>query len=97
MKLFQVGKLAQWIRDPNLLISLPATKALGNLDQEYGQCTFAPGVYLVVPNDRTVKHRNELSNQGNFKIYLSKFKILLVQKPVSNIEVFQTQATVHAD
>ena len=69
----KVGKLAHWIRDPNLLISLPATKALGNLDQEYGQCTYAPGVYLVLPNDRVVKHVNELSNQGNFKYIIKVF------------------------
>ena len=59
-----VGVLAQWVRNPNILISLPATKALANLDQDYGQCSYAPGIYLVLPNDRVVKHKNELSNQG---------------------------------
>ena len=59
-----IGQLSDWTRDPNLLISLPATKALANLDQEYGQSKYAPGVYLVLPNDRVVKHKNELSNQG---------------------------------
>ena len=31
-----VGVLAAWKQDPNLLVSLPATKALCNLDQEFG-------------------------------------------------------------
>ena len=59
-----VGVLAQWHRDANLLISLPASKALSNLDQKYGQCKFAPGIYLMSPKDRLVKHKNELSNPG---------------------------------
>jgi len=59
-----VRVLAEWNRDQNLLVSLPASKALSNLDQKYGQCKFAPGIYLMSPNDRLVKHKNELSNQG---------------------------------
>ena len=59
-----VGLLAEWNRDSNLLVSLPASKALSNLDQKYGQCKFAPGIYLMSPNDRVVKHKNERSNQG---------------------------------
>ena len=59
-----VGELAKWNRDPNLLLSLPAAKALGNLDQKFGQCTFGPGIYLMSPNDRVVKHSNQRSNQG---------------------------------
>ena len=59
-----VGELAKWNRNPNLLLSLPAAKALSNLDQKFGQCTFAPGIYLMSPNDRVVKHSNQKSNQG---------------------------------
>jgi hypothetical protein len=59
-----VGILAEWARNSNLLISLPASKALSNLDQKYGKCTYAPGIYLVSPNDRVVQHQNELSNRG---------------------------------
>ena len=32
-----VGVLARWKQSPNLLVSLPATKALCNMDQEFGQ------------------------------------------------------------
>lgn len=59
-----VGMLAKWTRDSNILVSLPASKALSNLDQAYGKCSFAPGIYLVLPNDRVVKHQNEKSNRG---------------------------------
>jgi hypothetical protein len=59
-----VGILAEWARNSNLLISLPASKALSNLDQKYGKCTYSPGIYLVSPNDRVVQHQNELSNRG---------------------------------
>ena len=31
-----VGILAGWKQDPNILVNLPATKALCNLDQEFG-------------------------------------------------------------
>ena len=31
-----VGVLAGWKQDPNILVNLPATKALCNLDQEFG-------------------------------------------------------------
>jgi len=59
-----VGVLAEWKQSPNLLISLPATKALCNLDQEYGGHKFQPGIYLLLPNDRHVQHKNNLSNWG---------------------------------
>jgi len=59
-----VGVLAQWNRDPNLLVSLPAAKALGNLDQNFASAKFAPGIYLMSPNDRVVKHANQRSNPG---------------------------------
>ena len=63
--------MAQWIRDPNLLVNLPATKALGNLDQEFGESTFSPGVYLVVPNDRIVKHDNGHWNRPHGNLLLT--------------------------
>jgi len=59
-----VGILASWKQDPNLLVSLPATKALSNMDQEFGQHTYRPGIYLLLPNDRHVQHKNNLSNWG---------------------------------
>merc|ERR1719383_934378 len=59
-----VGILATWKQDPNLLISLPATKALCNLDQEYGVHRYLPGIYLMLPTDRHVQHKNTLSNWG---------------------------------
>ena len=59
-----VGLLAKWKQHPNLLISLPATKALCNLDQEYGGHKYEPGIYLMLPNDRHVQHKNNLSNWG---------------------------------
>ena len=71
--------MAQWIRDPNLLVNLPATKALGNLDQEYGESTFSPGVYLVVPNDRIVKHDNGHWNRphGNLLTYFTELFLMI--------------------
>ena len=59
-----VGILAKWTRDTNLLVRLPASKALCNLDQKYGKCSYGPGIYLVLPSDRVVKHVNKFSNQG---------------------------------
>jgi pimeloyl-ACP methyl ester carboxylesterase len=59
-----VGRLAAWKQDPNLLVNLPATKALCNLDQEYGVHRYQPGVYLMLPTDRYVQHKNQLSNWG---------------------------------
>jgi len=56
--------LARWKQHPNLLISLPATKALCNLDQEFGGHKYEPGIYLMLPNDRHVQHKNNLSNWG---------------------------------
>ena len=58
-----VGILAAWKQDPNLLVTLPATKALCNLDQKYGD-VYMPGVYLLMPEHRSVRHLNELSNWG---------------------------------
>lgn len=59
-----VGVLAAWKQSPNLLVSLPATKALCNLDQEFGGHKFEPGIYLLLPNDRHVQHKNNMSNWG---------------------------------
>merc|ERR1719289_164840 len=59
-----VGILAAWKQHPNLLVSLPATKALSNMDQEFGQHVYKPGIYLLLPNDRHVQHKNNLSNWG---------------------------------
>ena len=58
-----VGILAAWKQDPNLLVTLPTTKALCNLDQKYGD-VYMPGVYLLMPEHRSVRHLNELSNWG---------------------------------
>lgn len=58
-----VGILAKWKNDPNLLVTLPATKALCNLDQEFGHI-YEPGIYLLLPENRNVHHQNELSNWG---------------------------------
>lgn len=58
-----IGVLAAWKQEPNLLVTLPATKALCNLDQEYGD-VYEPGVYLLLPEHRSVRHLNELSNWG---------------------------------
>ena len=56
MSLFKagfVGILAQWKDDPNLLVTLPATRALANLDCRFGP-KYAPGIYLML-NDATLK------------------------------------------
>ncbi len=58
-----VGILAQWKSDPNLLVTLPATKALCNMDQEFGDI-YDPGVYLLLPQNRLVRHLNQLSDWG---------------------------------
>eukprot|EP00095_Tigriopus_kingsejongensis_P002615 snap_masked-scaffold1452_size40707-processed-gene-0.5 protein:Tk02615 transcript:snap_masked-scaffold1452_size40707-processed-gene-0.5-mRNA-1 annotation:"protein serac1" len=58
-----VGLLARWKQDPNLLVTLPATKALCNLDQKFGH-VYQPGIYLLLPEHRDVRHLNELSNWG---------------------------------
>jgi len=65
-----VGILARWKQDPNLLINLPATKALSNMDQEFGGNKFKPGIYLMLPNDRHVQHKNNLSNWGVDVVFL---------------------------
>jgi len=65
-----VGILASWKQDPNLLINLPATKALSNMDQEFGGNKFKPGIYLMLPNDRHVQHKNNLSNWGVDVVFL---------------------------
>jgi len=59
-----VSTMASWKSSPNLLVSLPATKALANMDVEYGVHTFMPGIYMLGPQDRHVQHRNNLSNWG---------------------------------
>lgn len=38
-----VGFLAKWKQDPNLLVHLPAAKALANLDHYYTDDLFYPG------------------------------------------------------
>ena len=48
-----IGILSQWKNDPNLLVTLPATRALANLDCRFGP-KFAPGIYLML-NDATLK------------------------------------------
>ena len=62
--------LAKWSRDPNIVVNLPAIKALANLDQYYAKNTYAPGIYLMLPNDRVVKHQNELSNRAVDVVFL---------------------------
>jgi len=60
-----VGILAAWRRQPNLLFQLPAMKALCNLDKDFfGGAVYRPGVYLLLPEQRCVRHLNELSNWG---------------------------------
>jgi len=60
-----VGMLANWRQDPNLLVNLPAMKALCNLDQDFfGGAVYKPGIYLLLPERRCVRHVNELSNWG---------------------------------
>jgi len=59
-----VGLLASFKNSDNLLVSLPASRALANLDQEFGASIFHPGIYLLLPKDRHVLHSNELSNWG---------------------------------
>ncbi|CAB4057163.1 SERAC1 [Lepeophtheirus salmonis] len=49
-----VGILAKWKQDPNLLINLPATKALCNMDQKYLKHKYEPGVYLMLPHERNI-------------------------------------------
>ena len=34
------------------------------MDQEYGGHKFEPGIYLLLPNDRHVQHKNNFSNWG---------------------------------
>lgn len=65
-----VGVLAKWKQDPNLLISLPATKALCNLDQEFGVHKYDAGIYLLLPSDRHIQHKNNLSNWGVDVVFL---------------------------
>ena len=42
-----VGILSQWKNDENLLVTLPATRALANMDCQFGP-KYAPGVYLML-------------------------------------------------
>ena len=42
-----VGILSQWKNDENLLVTLPATRALANMDSRFGP-KYAPGVYLML-------------------------------------------------
>jgi len=59
-----VGLLASWKQSPNLVVSLPAIKALSNMDQQFSRHLLQPGVYLLLPSDRHVQHLNQLSNWG---------------------------------
>lgn len=59
-----VGLLASWKQSSNLVISLPAIKALSNMDQQFSKHLLQPGVYLLLPSDRHVQHLNQLSNWG---------------------------------
>ena len=59
-----VGTLASWRSAQQLEVSLPAEKSLANMDVEFGQHTFSPGIYLLGPSDRLVTHNNILSNWG---------------------------------
>jgi pimeloyl-ACP methyl ester carboxylesterase len=34
------------------------------MDQQFGQHVYKPGIYLLLPNDRHVQHKNNLSNWG---------------------------------
>jgi pimeloyl-ACP methyl ester carboxylesterase len=65
-----VGVLAAWKQDPNLLISLPAIKALCNLDQDFGVHKYDAGIYLLLPSDRHIQHKNNLSNWGVDVVFL---------------------------
>ena len=42
-----IGILAGWKQDPNLLVTLPATKALKNLDQTENR-VYGPGIYVML-------------------------------------------------
>ena len=57
-----------WKQYPNLLVSLPATKALCKLDQDYDGHKFEPGIYLLLPNDWNVQHEKNLSNRGRCRL-----------------------------
>ncbi len=47
-----IRKLSEWRRHSNLLISLPAIKALRNLDQEScGETVLKPGLYQLLPDN----------------------------------------------
>lgn len=65
-----VGVLAAWKQDPNLLISLPAIKALCNMDQDFGVHKYDAGIYLLLPSDRHIQHKNNLSNWGVDVVFL---------------------------
>jgi hypothetical protein len=47
-----VGVLARWKQSPNLLVSLPATKALCNMDQEFGKYRSHIFVFIWVLRSR---------------------------------------------
>ena len=60
-----VGRLATWRSARQLEVSLPAEKALANMDTELvAGRTFSPGIYLLGPRDRIVTHLNSRSNWG---------------------------------
>ena len=49
-----VGILSQWKGSANLLVTLPAAKALDNLDGSYSRVKYGPGVYPIL--DRSVQN-----------------------------------------
>ena len=64
-----VGILSGWKNDPNLLVTLPATRALANLDCQYGP-KYAPGIYLIL-NDETLKPAQRIEeSQGVDVVFL---------------------------
>ncbi|XP_014678951.1 PREDICTED: protein SERAC1-like, partial [Priapulus caudatus] len=54
--LYQAGWvtiLAHWIRSPNLKLSIQASRALANIDRDFGGKKYEKGIYLVYPEYRT--------------------------------------------
>jgi len=63
-----VSILSQWRQDPNLLVTLPASRALANLDQDFAGSAasggngprYGPGVYPMLSQ----LHKNRLNNNN---------------------------------
>jgi len=49
-----VGILGRWKGSPNLLVTLPAAKALQNLDRSYSTVKYGPGVYPILDRRASV-------------------------------------------